>query len=338
MSKKIKEITTENFSEAVDYAYSLNRKLTAFIPTQNILVPLGSILFSLHITILALGLIYALVPHPATTALFDAIPFIDNYWNAVFGMVCNISNLLYIQIILMVVYLFLVPFAICSITAIIIFLRTKGQTPSFKGGAAKQAKQLHSYLENAPLHKKWSEDVHRPWRIGTSLVASCCVVAFFVCFLLTRLKLEGSGISSLDGDKKTTFIISFLAIGALYFFVHYQLNYIFVATIKQYFISLKAWKKFTAEAERYWVSVDSEERKRRELEEKEREEKARTYSNSSSSSSSYSSSLTYAQKFDYINRNFGGEYSYAAVEYIRNDSSLSPSEQEEMIIFLRAFG
>ena len=90
MSKKIKEITTENFSEAVDYAYSLNRKLTAFIPTQNILVPLGSILFSLHITILALGLIYALVPHPATTALIDAIPFIDNYWNAVFQCRCRI--------------------------------------------------------------------------------------------------------------------------------------------------------------------------------------------------------------------------------------------------------
>ena len=56
MNEPIKKISKENFFQAVDYAYTLNRKLNVNRWAQNILLPLASLLFAAHCLIFVLGI------------------------------------------------------------------------------------------------------------------------------------------------------------------------------------------------------------------------------------------------------------------------------------------
>jgi len=80
MAKKITFITNSNFPEAVKYARSLNRKMAADIPAQNIVLPLGSMLFSIHTFLLLLGLAQAIAAENGENISFlGFFPFISNY-------------------------------------------------------------------------------------------------------------------------------------------------------------------------------------------------------------------------------------------------------------------
>ncbi|MBO5321310.1 MAG: hypothetical protein J6B22_01725, partial [Clostridia bacterium] len=120
MSNRIKQITAENFPEAVDYACALNKKMCANVLAKKIVLPLGSVLFALHSMILFLGALgVSVYDNPERLIAFNALPFIQKYWNGVWEIFSNFTELLYVKIILMVVFLFLVPFVISSIAAII---------------------------------------------------------------------------------------------------------------------------------------------------------------------------------------------------------------------------
>lgn len=151
MSKRIKQITAENFNQAVDYAHTLNKKLATFVPARKILIPTLGIVFALHTAALIIGAMLTLIPNNTTiTALAGKLSFISGYWNAVFGLFSGFSDLIYIPIILMVLYAFFVPFAVCSIEAIIISRRVDFKKPEMKGNLQNQAKLLFKYLDNPP--------------------------------------------------------------------------------------------------------------------------------------------------------------------------------------------
>jgi hypothetical protein len=59
MPKRIKEITAENFSAAVDYACDLNRRMHACILARKIILPLGSLVFALNVFFLFMGLFFS---------------------------------------------------------------------------------------------------------------------------------------------------------------------------------------------------------------------------------------------------------------------------------------
>lgn len=164
------------------------------------------------------------------------------------------------------------------------------------------------------------------------------MLAFWVYFLFTELSIKSTTFAALTDNDKVTYIFCFVILGAIYFIIHRMSFSLSNATIKPYYDSFKDWTEFKDEAERFWLSVDRHERNERARKEKEAEIK-RLASKSYSSSSSYTHiPLTFDQKLDYINKHFDGYYSFAAIEYIENDPTLSPSDKEDLKIFLRAYG
>lgn len=345
MSKRVKNITDENFPAAVDYACTLNKKMHANVLAQKIVLPLGSIVFSLHTIILLLGAIYALVQGDAARLIaFDHFEWIASYWNDILGICNSLSDLVYVQVILMILYLFIVPFVISSIAAIIISCTTKGKKLVVKGNTAQKAKQLYEYLDNSPrTYFEAFDGTPMLWRRACGIISGIFIILFMLYYYGSFANQSSDFLSAVSvlfqSNKYSDDIILCIFVGGLFYVLHAILHYIFTKTIQPYCDSYRPWKKAIDEAERYWLSVDKDEREERERKERRREEERKRASGSGSSSGSYSSpGLSFDQKLDYINRHFGGEYSFAAIEYIRNDPSLSPSEKEELIIFLRAYG
>ncbi len=184
MSKRTKEITVENFSAAIDYAYDLNKKMNTNVLALKIVLPLGSVLFALHSTIFFLGALgVSVYDNPERLIAFNALPFIQKYWNGVWEIFSNFTELLYIKIILMVVFLFLVPFVISSIAVIIISCMTKGKKPVISGNTAQRAKQLYTYLDEAP--KTYFEAFDgKPvlWRRICGIISGLCIIVFMLYF------------------------------------------------------------------------------------------------------------------------------------------------------------
>ncbi|MBQ8550321.1 MAG: hypothetical protein IJ426_03165 [Clostridia bacterium] len=344
MIKRTEEISKENFPEAVNRAYALNKRMHTNTLAQKIVFPIGSILFTLHALILSLGVFCfaGTLTAPNDGLAFNSLPFVLKYWNAIWGMFGSLTEILYIRIILMVLYLFLVPFVICSIIVLILSRKTKVKAPEINGNPAQQAKQLYDYLQKSPqTYFQAFDGAPVVWRRVCGIVSGILVIVFW-------LYSQGVAINQSKGflpafkvlfgsDEYSEKILLCVLMGVLFYVPFYVLNYIFTKINQPYFNSYVKWKKFTDKVECYWVSVDKVERDRREREEMKKREERKKYSSTTSSNSS-SASLSYEQKFDYINKNFDGEYSFSAIERIENDPSLSPSEKDEMKTFLRAFG
>ena len=344
MTKKVKEISKENFSEAVSYAHALNKKMHTNVRAQKIVLPLGNILFTLHALILFLGVLC----FTGNGFAVNSLPFVLNYWNAIWGMFGSITEILYIKIILMVLYLFIVPFVICSIIVLILSLKTKVKSPEIKGNPAQKANQLYDYLKNSPqTYFEAFDGAPVVWRRVCGIIAGVLVIVFM-------LYSQGVAINQTDeflpafrvlfeSDKHLEKILICIFMGVLFYVPYSVLNYIFTKMNEPYFDSQIEWRKFKDEAENYWVSVDKVERNRREQEkrkeqyEREQQGKRKKHSSETISVNCYSD-LTHEQKSNYIMTHFGGVYSYYAIEHIDNDSGLSHSEKEDMKIFLRAFG
>jgi len=272
MSKRTKEITVENFSAAIDYAYDLNKKMNTNVLALKIVLPLGSVLFALHSTILFLGALgVSVYDNPERLIAFNALPFIQKYWNGVWEIFSNFTELLYIKIILMVVFLFLVPFVISSIAVIIISCMTKGKKPVISGNTAQRAKQLYTYLDEAP--KTYFEAFDgKPvlWRRICGIISGLCIIVFMLYFYGSIVNQNNDFLSAFSilfqSNKYADDIVISIFCGVLFYVPYAILHYMFTIMIQPYCDSYNKWKKFTDEVERYWLSVDKDECKRREEE------------------------------------------------------------------------
>lgn len=345
MSKRIKTISEENFSAAIDYACTLNKRMNTNVRAQKIVFPLGTIVFTLHAIMLFLGAMYALVQNnPERVIAFNNFKWITSYWNGIWGICNSLSNLVYVQVILMILYLFIIPFLISSIAVIIISCRTTAKNLVIKGNTAQKAKQLFHYLDECPRTYFEAFD-GKPvyWRRASGIISGIIIILFTLYFYGSIINQNNDFLSAFSvlfqSDKYSNEIIISIVFGVIFYFLYAFLHYAFTKITEPYFDSYNKWKKFIDEAERYWLSVDKNERDERELKKlKEQEAKRKNSTKSYSSSSSSSPGLSYDFKINYINSHFGGVYSFSAIEYIESDPSLSAYEKEEMKIFLRAFG
>ncbi|MBQ9859735.1 MAG: hypothetical protein IJO76_03540 [Clostridia bacterium] len=269
MSKRVKEITEETFSDAVDYAHFLNKKLHFNVLSQKIILPLGSILLALHATILFLGVIYLLVrDNPEKLVAFNAFPFIPACWNGIWGAFSNITENLYVKIFLVIVFLFIVPFAVCSITALIVFCLTKSKSPAIEGSTVKRAKNLYNYLEKAP-QTQYIVTEGKPvmWRRICGIVSGICIIGFAFYYYGSSINQNNNFLAAFSvlfqSDKSSDDILICLSFGVIFYFAYVLLHIVFSFIIQPCCDSYKEWKKFTDEAERHWLSVDKEECKRR---------------------------------------------------------------------------
>lgn len=270
MSKRIKQITAENFAVAVDYACTLNKKMHANVLAKKIVLPLGSFVFALHSIVMLLGALYMLVQDNVSRVIaFHSIKFIINYWNGIWNFCQNVSELIYVQVILMVLYLFLVPFAISSIAAIIIFYIAKGKELVIKGDTAKKAKQLHEYLDKAPrTYFEAFDGSPVLWRRTSGIISGILIIIFMFYYYGCILNQSNDFLSAFSvlfqSNENSEDIIVCIIFGGLFYVPYAILHYIFTLMLQPYCDSYNKWKKLIDKVEHYWLSVDKEECKRRE--------------------------------------------------------------------------
>lgn len=259
MSKKITKISKENFPAAIKYAYSLNKKMTANILAQNIVLPLGSMLFAIHTFILLLGIAHAIVAdNNGSLAILDAFPFIPDYCISVWEQFGLITDLVFFKIVMFFASLYLVPIVACGVVRLILSIFIRGKKPTLEGTAAQQAKQLYLYVEQGPFHNRDSYDAQIIWcRIG-----GIPVIAGFTAIvshaLYTNLTPNGSALW-----LHIVLVVIIILEAVLLYLLYARLYFLLTVFIKPYYDSRKKWETFKDEVDRYWLSVDADERKRR---------------------------------------------------------------------------
>ncbi len=260
--KKIEKISKENFPEAVKYAHSLNKKRRADIIAQNIVLPLGSILFGVHALIFILGVAYEVIAeHNHQLAFFNTFRFIPDYCHKLWGFFGEITDVMFLKIIMFFALLYLIPFVVCGTISLIIRIFTKGEKLMIEGSDAKRAKQLYSYIDETPSHKTDAYDAQTIW---------CRITGISFCGLLAAFIIHSVfSTASVFAQKDTEWwlyalLVAIVLLGcALLYITYVQMYFVLNAIIKPCYSSEKKWKDFKAEADRYWVSLDLDERLKR---------------------------------------------------------------------------
>lgn len=348
MSKAITKITQNNFSDAVAYAYTYKRKRTVANYTRKVILPLGSILFVIHALFITVGGISVIMDEGELAAI-EGLKFITEYWDKVLEAFCSITDLWYLHIPMMLVYLFLIPFAVCSVLALVVALVTKVKPLTVSGVHHEQAKQLCQYASGLPTSTSDDEDAHKLWRRITGVAFLVGILGFTVYFLIALNNLDGKLSHDAALYALAEGLLGILIACALLFWVYTLLHRLFALTIRPYYRADDERNKLASVAHSYWVSVDPEEqRKAKERAKKARERKPKATTSSSSysgytggysgSSSSTSTPMSYGEKEDYITRNCLAMFSYNGIQTIENDPDLSASQKEDLKRHLMIFG
>lgn len=348
MSKAIAKITQSNFSDAVKYAYTYKRKRTVANYTRKVILPLGSLLFVAHALFITLGACTAMMDE-AELAAIESLSFIPAYWNGVLEVFRGITELWYLHIPMMLVYLFLVPYAVCSVLALAVALLTRVKRLTVDGTVHQQAKQLSDYAAGLPLSYNDDEDAHKLWRRITGGVYLAGIVAFVVYFAIAVTKAGDEATDNAVLYMLVEGIVGVLIALALFYVVYTLLHRLFTLIIRPYYVADDQVDKFASIARSYWVSVDPEEqRKAKERAKKARERKPKATSSYSGYSGSYSGSyggsytsstpMSRADMQQYIDDKCHGMFSYGGIETIENDSSLTASQKEDLKTHLMIWG
>ncbi len=267
--KKIEKISKENFPKAIKYVRLLNKRRQADIIAQNIVLPLGSILFGVHALILLLGVVYEVVAeNNHRLAFFDTFSFIPDYCHKLWGFFGKIADVMFLKIVMFFVLLYLVPFVVCGIVSLIIRAFTKGQKLIVEGSDAKRAKQLYDYIEQTPVNKTEVSNIESLWLKITG-ISFCGLFAGFIAYSVFTGSLSKS---KPEWWMYALFVGMLLLGGVLLFVAYYRFYFILKLILKPCYSSEKKWEEFKAEADRYWVSVDFDERKKRAMKDLKKEQ------------------------------------------------------------------
>ena len=258
MNEPIKKISKENFFQAVDYAYTLNRKLNVNRWAQNILLPSASLLFAAHCLIFVLGITYEVVTERnATLAIFDTLRFIPDYCHYLWAQFGRITDLPFLKVVMSFVLLYLVPFVACGIVRLFLPLFVKGQAPEIKGTTPQMAKQLYQYVEQGPFNKKDPDDARALWCAISGISAIAIITANIAHGLFTNMEIS-------DSNYWWAILLAVVVLleFVLVYILYWRMHFVLTLLIKGFYTAPKERKDFLAEAKRYWLSVDSEERLR----------------------------------------------------------------------------
>lgn len=351
MSKAITKITESNFSDAVKYAYTYKKKRTVARYTRRVILPVGSMLFVLHSLLITLGAVTAVMDEGELVAI-QSLTFINDYWNGVLDAFRGITELWYVHVPMMLVYLFLVPFAVCSVLALAVALLTRVKRLTVSGTTPEQAKQLSRYVADIPTAGTDDEDAHKLWRRITGITYLAGLVAFIVYFAIAMTKAGDETTDNAVLYMLVEGIIGVLITLALLYVVYTLLHRLFTLIIRPYYIADDQWNKLASTAHSYWVSVDPEEqrkakeraKKAREQRQKDKEQSRNTTTSYSGYSGSYSGSyssappMSRAEKQQYIDQHCHGMFSYSGIETIENDPNLTASQKEDLKMHLKIWG
>ena len=264
--KKITTISKETFPNAVRYAHALNKKMAANALAQYIVLPLGSMLFALHALILLFGLALVVVAeNNGSLPILDKFPFIASYCNWLWEQLGAITDVMFLKIVMIFALLYLIPVVVCGVIRLILSIFISGQKPTIDGTIAQQGKQLYKYVEQGPLPKNGSYDVQVIWSRISGMSVIACFIAVVCYSLYTAFVSEDTAVW-IYVVLGVTAVLEFIMIYILYAQMHCLLS----AFMKPLYTCEKEWKSFKNEADRYWLSVDRDEKLKR-IREEERE-------------------------------------------------------------------
>ena len=265
--EKVTTISGGNFSNAVKYAHSLNKKMAVNAVSQYIVLPLCSMLFAIHALVLLFGIALAVVAeNNASIPLLDKFPFIANYCNWLWGQFSAVTDLDYLKAALAFVLLYLIPVVVCYVIKLILSIFISGQKPEITGTVAQQGKQLYQYVEQGPLPKQFAYDMQVIW----SRISGMSIIA---CFLAVICYAMYTAFTSEDTALWIYIVLGVIAVleFILIYILYAKMHYLLCALMKPGYSCEKEWESFKKEAERYWLSVDMDEKiKRIKEEEKEK--------------------------------------------------------------------
>ncbi len=348
--KKMKDISSQNLSEAIDYAYAFNKKKTGAVLIRKVIVPLGSLVFAIHSLLLIIG-IYLSTLSPQQLLAFGGFRCILTYSRSITD----------VNVILSLIYAYLIPFALSGLAALIISRITRVEEPMLSGTVAEKAKQLYDYTCTFPTPDTDNEDTHKLWRRISGGIFVSGLVAFVVYAAYT---LSDSKDAALETSHKLDLlwgIIGILIAIVVLYLIYALLHLLFTLTIRCFYATADEVNTFSKSARTYWISVDPTEKKKAEEAAKIQQEKKKNKSQTSSfsnrdlpiykhyyeqaqirsGSASYRNngkSLSHADKMDYIDKNCSGTFSFSGIETIEKDPSLTYSQKEDLKSFLKIYG
>lgn len=259
MAKMITDISKDNFPTAVKYACSLNRKMTANIHAQNLVLPLGSMLFALHAFILLLGVAHAIATEKGGSVPFlDTFPIFPQYCTNLWLLFGRITDQVFLRVIMFFALLYLVPIVVCGIVRLALSIYIKGETPTLEGTVPKQAKQLYRYVEQGPFHTKDPQDAQIIW----CRICGIPVILGFTAVVAHAL-YGGLAVNNHSFWLHIAFFAIVILEAALCYILYARLYFLLIVFIRPYYNSRKTWETFKSEVDRYWLSVDPEEKRNR---------------------------------------------------------------------------
>lgn len=222
MGKKVtevKKINSNNFLQAVEYTKEINRKVTCHLRTRAIALPIGCALFLFFALIFTFGFI-GTAAEPYSKVIAKEFPFIPELWGTIMSFLDNISTAWYFKALGCIVLLYLIPFAVSSVLALLIKLFTRVKSPSLEGDRVKQVNSLYEYCSNIPCAKK------QDWRFNNI----CCRITT-VCFVLMLVSFEIYAFTQVE-----TYLL-FVYLSIPLYLVFNLMCKLFALTLKPYYIA-----------------------------------------------------------------------------------------------------
>jgi len=221
MSKKVsevKKINSGNFMQAVAYTKEINRKVRCHLRVRGIATTIGCALFLFLSLVLTFGFLSA-VDASYSTVIAQKLPFVSEWWKDITIFLNGITTEWYLQILICLGFLYLIPFIASSVIAVLIIVFTKVKDPSMEGDHVKQVNSLYDYCCKIPCPKK------QDWRFN-----AICTRIITIFFVLTLIAYEIYALVTADGFL----IILYFSIPI--YFVYGLLCKLFILTLKPYYI------------------------------------------------------------------------------------------------------
>lgn len=255
----IGKITQKNFTKAVNRANVLNKKVHVDNRyTKKVILPLGSIIFALNITLLILGgFCYALEQgtlSPEQAEFLNSVQFVTPYWRFIWGLFGAITDLTVWKIVMVIAFAFLLPVIICNITTFIFSRCTKTETFTTEGTEKETATQLHKFVHEIPV-SVWDGIYEQEdnWLGITDLFVSAGFAVFFFCYWFS-ISAEYEMFKRILLAALVTAIMV-----VIFFYLYMALFRLFFLMIRRCYYHHSPWFRFSCKVDDYYYKFYPEE-------------------------------------------------------------------------------
>ncbi len=262
MKGYVAPITEENFQDASDYVLNLYRKNLGKSRAFNVVVPISTVLFMFMSLIFTYGAIYC-ISTADDAAVFEKFKPITAIWQFFADILMQEGVAWYINIIIFVVALLLIPMIISAVLSVI--LRTTAKMPEISLDAVSTKEKARALYETVSRKNKTlisDEEL-------LSMFCAGVYIALMLAFTIYSIILTSD---SLQAEDLIGLVIGMLVVFAIAFFV-YEYLFMLAFFINTCLCTPKSFITYENDVYEFLCSIDPEEAKRNEEKKKQEEEK-----------------------------------------------------------------